>query len=135
MMGLVGLALVGVAVAMAWRRPGHSLEYPFVPLLASMLGLLGVALFASAAYPHGSADWIAKGGYRSPIDGSICCGEHDCFPVPEAEVRVAIGGYYLIKFAEVVPQLEVQRSRDGQYWRCRRTDGTRRCFFAPVPNS
>jgi len=34
---------------------------------------------------------------------------------------------------EIVPFSEVQPSPDGEYWRCKRPDGSRRCFFAPPP--
>ena len=36
---------------------------------------------------------------------------------------------------EVVPFTEAQPSPDGSYVRCHRPDGSRRCFFAPRPNS
>ena len=36
---------------------------------------------------------------------------------------------------EFIPQSEAQPSPDGQFWRCKRPDGSRRCFFAPPPNS
>jgi len=39
-------------------------------------------------------------------------------------------GYRLFG-AETVPFNEAQPSPDGAYWRCRRNDGSRRCFFAP----
>ena len=32
-----------------------------------------------------------------------------------------------------VPFNEAQPSPDGEFWRCKRPDGTRRCFFAPPP--
>ena len=34
---------------------------------------------------------------------------------------------------ESVPFSEAQPSPDGEFWRCKRPDGTRRCFFAPPP--
>jgi hypothetical protein len=34
---------------------------------------------------------------------------------------------------EAVPFSEAQPSPDGEFWRCKRPDGTRRCFFAPPP--
>jgi hypothetical protein len=36
---------------------------------------------------------------------------------------------------ETVPFAETQPSPDGAYWRCKRPDGSRRCFFAPMPSS
>jgi len=38
-------------------------------------------------------------------------------------------------YSEIVPAHEAQPSPDGAYWRCKRPDGTRRCFFAPPPRS
>jgi hypothetical protein len=56
-------------------------------------------------------------------------------------VKEASGGYIvkgeLLYFGianfvnEFVPPREVQKSKDGNYWRCKKGDGTRRCFFAP----
>jgi hypothetical protein len=36
---------------------------------------------------------------------------------------------------EVVPYSQSLPSPDGAYWRCKRPDGTPRCFFAPPPGS
>jgi hypothetical protein len=41
-------------------------------------------------------------------------------------------GYAMVD-GELVPFKETQPSPDGAYWRCKRPDGTRRCFFAPPP--
>jgi hypothetical protein len=35
---------------------------------------------------------------------------------------------------EAIPFSEAQPSLDGEFWRCRRPDGSRRCFFAPTPS-
>jgi hypothetical protein len=43
-------------------------------------------------------------------------------------------GYHLFG-KEMVPFSEAQPSPDGAFWRCRRPDGSRRCFFAPPPGS
>jgi hypothetical protein len=43
-------------------------------------------------------------------------------------------GYHLLN-GEFVPMSEAQPSPDGAYWRCKRPDGTRRCFFAPPPGT
>jgi hypothetical protein len=65
---------------------------------------------------HGNPNWITNGKFLSPIDGQHCCGVHDCLN-------------------EIVPFREVQASQDGRYWRCKKPDGTRRCFFAPPPGA
>jgi hypothetical protein len=36
---------------------------------------------------------------------------------------------------ESVPFAEAQPSPDGEFWRCKRPDGSRRCFFAPPPST
>jgi len=94
--------------------------------------------------------WISQGGLRNAA-GEWCCGEGDCFVVPADQIR-ALGNGYHVSFdqksstlggavttthrtSEIVPYAEAQPSPDGQYWRCRRPDGTRRCFFAPPPNT
>ena len=88
----------------------------------------GVVLFvASDALAHDS--WISRGGLRNAA-GEWCCGEGDCFTVPGDQVHVTAGGYTLFS-RETVPFSEAQPSPDGAYWRCKRPDGSRRCFFAP----
>jgi hypothetical protein len=107
----------------------------------------GLALLAGPAAAHDH--WINGGHYVSPIDGSHCCGEADCVPVDPDYVFEASGGFALhgpVTYGsgegaltqlldETVPAAEVQASRDGQYWRCRKPDGSRRCFFAPPPST
>jgi hypothetical protein len=88
--------------------------------------------------------WISRGGYVGP-DGLSCCGENDCFVLPSEWVSARADGYHLVvrqvvsgndeTRAEIVPYAEAQPSPDGAYWRCRRPNGTRRCFFAPPPST
>jgi hypothetical protein len=103
------------------RCPGRSL---FVSFLAS---LILTPLIASYAWGHDH--WIMRGGHRNAA-GEWCCGEGDCFVVPGESVNITNQGYRLFG-AETVPFNEAQPSPDGAYWRCRRNDGSRRCFFAP----
>jgi hypothetical protein len=98
-------------------------------MLARRLLAGAVLLIASDALAHDS--WISRGGLRNPA-GEWCCGEGDCFVVPNAQVSVSTAGYQLFS-TETVPFSEAQPSPDGAYWRCKRPDGTRRCFFAPPP--
>jgi hypothetical protein len=102
-----------------------------------MLRLAGASfaclcVLAGAAFAHDH--WINHGNYVSPVDGVHCCGENDCFEISDDDVRVTASGYLVVSLNEVVPFREAQRSEDGHYWRCKRPDGTRRCFFAPSPN-
>ena len=100
------------------------------------LPLIGVValLTATGALAHdrwGNPNWIANGHFVSPIDGSHCCGINDCVELQSEDVTETHGGYFIAKLNETVPFREVQVSRDGQYWRCKKPDGSRRCFFAP----
>jgi hypothetical protein len=81
-------------------------------------------------HPPGE-EWIMRGGHRNPA-GEWCCGEGDCFMVEP--VRVTANGYLIMATGELVPEAETQPSPDGRYWRCKRPDGSRRCFFAPPPS-
>jgi len=64
--------------------------------------------------------------------GEWCCGVGDCFEMPKSIISMDGKGYWLFKL-EHVPFAEVQPSMDGGFWRCKRPDGSRRCFFAPPP--
>lgn len=70
-------------------------------------------------------------GLRNQM-GELCCGEGDCFVM--TPVRTTGGGYYIEALKEMVPFSEAQPSPDGQFWRCRKPSGERRCFFAPPPS-
>lgn len=112
------------------------------------------ALISSGVLAHdqfGNANWIADGHYLSPVDGSHCCGVSDCAVVSEEYVRLSVlkggyiingpvtygsgGGAIILKVDETVPFNQVHKSRDGQYWRCKKPDGSRRCVFVPPPNT
>ena len=97
--------------------------------LARLLVVGVVSSVASQALAHDS--WISRGGHRN-LAGEWCCGEGDCFVVPGNQVHVTPAGYRLVN-GEIVPFNEAQPSPDGEYWRCKRPDGSRRCFFAPPP--
>lgn len=106
-------------------------------VLLVLLALIG------PAFAHGSAEWIARGAYTSPVDGQHCCGVHDCAEVPPEFVHEVVGGFSVrgpvnyfgvfYNVNEVVPHREVQPSKDGGWWRCKKGNGDRRCFFGPPP--
>jgi hypothetical protein len=98
--------------------------------LAILVAVFSLTLVSEAA-AHDS--WISRGGLRNGA-GEWCCGEGDCFVVPADQVRMGAAGYHLFG-AETVPFSEAQPSPDGAFWRCKRPDGSRRCFFAPPPGS
>jgi len=95
--------------------------------LARPLLVFPLLLLASMALAHDS--WISRGALRNAA-GEWCCGEGDCFEIPAEQVHIAADGYVL-NDTETVPFNEAQPSPDGAYWRCKRPDGSRRCFFAP----
>jgi hypothetical protein len=97
----------------------------------SLIALIPALLFTVVALAHDS--WISRGALRNGA-GEWCCGEGDCFVIPPESVSVGINGYQLFG-VETVPFNEAQPSPDGAYWRCKRPDGSRRCFFAPPQNS
>jgi hypothetical protein len=97
--------------------------------LQLILVLAVVALIPASAHDS----WISRGGLRNGA-GEWCCGEGDCFVVPTNQVGISAAGYRLFN-AEIVPFSEAQPSPDGAFWRCKRPDGTRRCFFAPPPSN
>ncbi len=96
--------------------------------LIAAIALVGVTVPAPA---HDS--WISRGAHRNAA-GEWCCGEGDCFVIPSSQVSVASDGYRLFG-VETVPFSEAQPSPDGAFWRCKRPDGSRRCFFAPPPGT
>lgn len=94
------------------------------------IAILASILTAVPAVAHDS--WISKGGFRGPKNGEWCCGANDCFVVSATSIKVDSLGYVIQSTRETVPYEETIPSIDGQYWRCQRPDGTRRCFFAPM---
>jgi hypothetical protein len=99
-----------------------------------LIGTAGIVLGLVNPTPaHDS--WINRGAYRNTA-GEWCCGAGDCFPVAAEKVSVNGAGYVLREYNnELVPFSESQPSPDGAFWRCKRADGTRRCFFAPPPST
>lgn len=102
-----------------------------------MAGACVLALvLPSAALPAFAHDsWISRGKFRNPETGEWCCGNHDCFAIPASRVTLGAAGYELPDLGETIPYDKALPSRDGQYWRCHRPNGTQRCFFAPDPGS
>lgn len=110
-----------------------------LPVAVATLLLIG-----PVATAHDS--WISRGGLKNAA-GEWCCGAGDCAvmdsnAVGYSPVGYSVSGYGTIEgtrtrefYNEVVPSHEAQPSPDGAFWRCKRPDGTRRCFFAPPPRS
>jgi hypothetical protein len=95
-----------------------------------LVAALATVSITASAYAHDS--WISRGGFRGPQNGEWCCGASDCSVVPSSAVKVGGTGFELLPMKETVPYKEAMPSVDGQYWRCQRPNGTRRCFFAPI---
>jgi hypothetical protein len=121
-------------------------------LTCSALTLLIIVL-STAALAHDM--WISRGSYRNPA-GEWCCGANDCGVVSPNAVKATTGGYSVVGIVtygqaitgdardgpthqdnvnEVVPYSQSLPSPDGTYWRCKRPDGSPRCFFAPPSGS
>jgi hypothetical protein len=98
------------------------------------LALVFASFLLIAADTTAHDSWISRGGLRNGA-GEWCCGEGDCFTVPGETISILPAGYLLREMNEVVPFNEAQPSPDGAFWRCKRPDGSRRCFFAPPPNT
>jgi hypothetical protein len=120
---------------------GHFLAVAIFAGFAAVLGLLLIT------YPvHAQDNWIGRGAVHSAA-GEWCCGIADCGvfqgPVPvtsqgyrlKGVVRMQSNGGWLDPVDETVPFSEAQVSPDGAFWRCKKPDGSRRCFFAPPPGS
>lgn len=94
-------------------------------------------------------------GTRSPT-GEWCCGAEDCGLVDPKAVHAVKGGYSVVgtvtygavvtgnkldgptttdQVNETIPYSQALPSPNGAFWRCKRPDGTPRCFFAPPPGS
>ena len=126
---------------------GRSLPIAVVYCLGLMLPVLGDGIGSRAfelsqTHRHGWFD-----GQRNPA-GEWCCGAGDCALMSPGSVSATARGFVLHgvgtisqgdmsryeRYDEIVPEREALPSQDGSYWRCKRPDGTRRCFFAPPPS-
>ena len=121
-------------------------------LVRSLLVLV-LSQISYSAFAHDT--WISRGSFKNPA-GEWCCGAEDCGVVSPNAVKAGIGGYSLRgdvtygvgvtgnvadgptrreNINETVPYSQSLPSPDGAYWRCKRPDGSPRCFFAPPPGS
>lgn len=96
--------------------------------------LIAIALIALVPRAHAHDFWINHSGYKG-IDGTHCCGNNDCFEIPATLMHSTAAGWLNVETGETVPYAETQASEDQKFWRCRKWDGSRRCFFAPQPSS
>lgn len=127
-----------------------------IVIVSIALAILAAAFFVmltSAVQAHDI--WINRLRLKNPA-GEWCCGARDCGIVASNAVVAGRDGYRVNGFVaygssitknkldgklsyerirETVPYHQVQPSPDGAYWRCKRPDGSRRCFFAPPPGS
>jgi len=113
-------------------------------LARPMLALAALVIVAPTLLAHDS--WISRGGHRNAA-GEWCCGVGDCALMDPKSVTLTSQGYSVSGWGTIegdgrrefyhegVPEQEAQPSPDGAFWRCKRPDGSRRCFFAPPPNT
>jgi hypothetical protein len=109
-----------------------------------LLALAALVIVTPSLLAHDS--WISRGGHRNPA-GEWCCGAGDCALLDPKSVTLTSHGYTVSGWGTIegdgrrefyhegVPEQEAQPSPDGAFWRCKRPDGSRRCFFAPPPNT
>src|SRR6185312_14043907 len=126
---------------LSWRPP--------MQRIAARSALAFALVLSSSAAAHDV--WINKGTYKNPA-GEWCCGANDCGVVSRDAVKAMQGGYSVVgtvtygeaitgntadgpthqeNVNEVVPYSQSLPSPDGAFWRCKRPDGSQRCFFAP----
>lgn len=109
------------------------------------LFLLMMVLLPLNAFAHDS--WISRGALRNPA-GEWCCGEGDCGVKVGGNITAVVGGFEVDAdfqistnpptvdhVKEFIPYSKSQPSPDGAFWRCKKPDGSMRCFFAPPPGS
>lgn len=134
---------------LTWRDSGWMLG----ALLFGLLVIFAIYVI-SAPYAHAHDIWISKGSYRNPA-GEWCCGASDCGVVAPSGIKAVQGGYSIRSTVtygvgitgneadgpthsepvdELVPYSQSLPSPDGSFWRCKRPDGSNRCFFAPKPS-
>jgi hypothetical protein len=127
----------------------HSFRRVPVAFVPTLLAFATTSLFVTSAFAHEL--WISRNNYKNPA-GEWCCGAEDCGVVSADAVKAVKGGYSLRgpvtygtgvtgneadgptrseQLNEVVPYSQALPSPDGAYWRCKRPDGSARCFFAP----
>src|SRR5437867_1747975 len=99
----------------------------FGSLARLALVFVGLAFVIPDTLAHDS--WISRGGHRNAA-GEWCCGIGDCYVI----IQSPLAGMGPVQH-EAIPFSEAQPSPDGEFWRCRRPDGSRRCFFAPPPST
>lgn len=110
------------------------------------IALLSAVIICTTAVAHDS--WIGRGKFRNHA-GEWCCGAHDCALMDADAVDVRRNGYavngfgtvaspfagtYRLFVREMVPHTEALPSMDGAYWRCHKSDKSRKCFFVPPPS-
>jgi hypothetical protein len=100
--------------------------------IAVPLPLLAMLSFSQPSYAHDF--WIDHSNYKAPT-GEHCCGDNDCKMLEESDMQATPAGWFIRSMDETIPYSEAQTSEDGAFWRCKRSDGSRRCFFAPQPSS
>lgn len=123
-----------------WRAPA---------ILALWIIVIATVFAVSVVHKAKAHDtWISRGALKNAA-GEWCCGEGDCAILDPDSVAYTARGYEIHgegtigagagaireRYDEIVPVGEAQPSPDGAYWRCKRPDGSRRCFFAPPPNT
>lgn len=102
-------------------------------ILTYTLTFLLFTMLSSSLPTIAHDSWISKYGLRNNA-GEWCCGDNDCLLIEKNRLQITNKGY-LLDGSELIPFAETQPSQDSDFWRCKRPDGSRRCFFAPPPST
>lgn len=106
-------------------------QYHTLIFVAVLSALFLMWFLITGVLPANAHDnWINSSGAKS-VDGTHCCGKNDCFVISADDMKALKGGWLITSLGEIVPYSETQMSEDQDFWRCKRWDNTRRCFFAP----
>lgn len=123
--------------------------------MAPRIVLFFLLLMCSAAYSHGTEQWIADRALGDPVSHQFCCGPTDCQVLDDSQVKEVEGGFQIdmtmainsykttgavvVQVHEMIPyQRALPFSPDRKYHACftRSSDTVKvRCFIAPPGDS
>lgn len=141
-------------------RPMMAHDWILVGIASFIVGAVFLLLFAlllavSSSRARAHDIWISRGVHKN-YAGEWCCGTNDCGVLDKNAVHASTGGYSvkgIVTYGvgvtgneadgpthsegvnDLIPYSQSLPSPDGAYWRCKRADGSPRCFFAPPPGS
>jgi hypothetical protein len=105
-------------------------------VLLAIIIMLAMPTLVCAHDPEHLSDWIQTQGLTDPETGYSCCGDRDCFALPDDGVAETLNGFFIKETGEMWPKERVVwKSIDGRWWRCAPiVNGVRmttRCLLGP----